>query len=574
MCRGCSRSSSTQRRLAEVRVAGLAALCRRRGCRALSRWPRRRAARRPARRAARARDRAAGLAGRAVRAHPRAVRRGRSGGALGPDRADDRADPRACSRRAVSSCAASCVPAAPGSIAAIADVLRQLRRRTLAKLRAQVAPVDAESYAAFLPRWHGLDQPRRGTLALRDAIGRLEGVALPFSELEQRILPARIADYHPRHARRARRGRRARVGRRRRARRPDGRVVLLRRERAHELAPAAQPIANHGPLHDAIARAPADRRCRRSSSASSRRRARRAPSWSPRCGISVWAGLVTNDTFAPLRSLAAPSARRANAHATFGGRWSLSPAGAGVAAQRAGLDVAGPTGTARPTRSRSGCSSAGASRAGKRRAPMTCPAGSPRSPTCSARWRTRAPCAAATSSRVSRARSTRGPARSIGCARRPAARPIVSTCSRPSIRRTRGAARCPGRSSRDPDARPARRVGATVVLVDGRLARVGRAQGQAASRPRGLPAETIELALAIGLPRLAVADSAGASCWIETIDGVGGRCVAVGTWPARGRRPHRLPRPRRARARAGRARPHRVGSPRARADEPEPTEPA
>src|SRR6185503_8693874 len=64
------------------------------------------------------------------------------------------------------------------------EVLRQLRRRTLAKLRAQVAPVGAAAFAAFLPRWHGLDQPRRGVGALRDAIGRLEGVALPFSELE------------------------------------------------------------------------------------------------------------------------------------------------------------------------------------------------------------------------------------------------------------------------------------------------------------------------------------------------------------------------------------------------------
>src|SRR5262249_54378182 len=37
----------------------------------------------------------------------------------------------------------------------------------------------------------------------------------------------------------------------------------------------------------------------------------------------VWAGVITNDTFAPLRSLAAPATRRASAHASFGGRWSL-----------------------------------------------------------------------------------------------------------------------------------------------------------------------------------------------------------------------------------------------------------
>src|SRR6185369_4762551 len=37
----------------------------------------------------------------------------------------------------------------------------------------------------------------------------------------------------------------------------------------------------------------------------------------------VWAGVVTNDTFAPLRSLSAPAGRRVSAHAAFGGRWSL-----------------------------------------------------------------------------------------------------------------------------------------------------------------------------------------------------------------------------------------------------------
>src|SRR6185369_14434783 len=37
----------------------------------------------------------------------------------------------------------------------------------------------------------------------------------------------------------------------------------------------------------------------------------------------VWAGVVTNDTFAPLRSLGAPAGRRVSGHAAFGGRWSL-----------------------------------------------------------------------------------------------------------------------------------------------------------------------------------------------------------------------------------------------------------
>ena len=123
------------------------------------------------------------------------------------------------------------------------EVLRQLRRRTLAKLRAQVAPVDAAAYAAFLPRWHGLDQPRRGALALRDVVARLEGAALPFSELEQRILPARIADYHPRMLDElGAAGDLVWVGAGALGTK-DGRVILLRRDRALALAPEPLPIA-------------------------------------------------------------------------------------------------------------------------------------------------------------------------------------------------------------------------------------------------------------------------------------------------------------------------------------------
>src|SRR6185436_12117022 len=132
------------------------------------------------------------------------------------------------------------------------EVLRQLRRRTLAKLRAQVAPVGAAAFAAFLPRWHGLDQPRRGVGALRDAIARLEGVALPFSELEARILPARILDYHPRMLDElGAAGELVWVGAGALGTR-DGRVILLRRDRARALAPEPAPLAQPGAVHEAI----------------------------------------------------------------------------------------------------------------------------------------------------------------------------------------------------------------------------------------------------------------------------------------------------------------------------------
>jgi len=77
------------------------------------------------------------------------------------------------------------------------DVLQQLRRRTLARLRREVEPLEARVLGIFLPRWQGVGSKRRGLDALLDAIESLQGLALPLSEWEREILPARIKDYRP-----------------------------------------------------------------------------------------------------------------------------------------------------------------------------------------------------------------------------------------------------------------------------------------------------------------------------------------------------------------------------------------
>jgi ATP-dependent Lhr-like helicase len=77
------------------------------------------------------------------------------------------------------------------------DVLQQLRRRTLAKLRREVEPLEARVLGVFLPRWQGVSSKRRGLDPLLDAIETLQGLALPLSEWEREILPARIKDYDP-----------------------------------------------------------------------------------------------------------------------------------------------------------------------------------------------------------------------------------------------------------------------------------------------------------------------------------------------------------------------------------------
>ncbi|MGK2852323.1 MAG: DEAD/DEAH box helicase, partial [Candidatus Limnocylindrales bacterium] len=90
------------------------------------------------------------------------------------------------------------------------DVLRQLRRRSLARLRREVEPVDPVAFARFLPAWQGVapvagpgadPAPFRGTAALErlaEVVDQLAGVAIPASVLERDVLPARIPGYQPR----------------------------------------------------------------------------------------------------------------------------------------------------------------------------------------------------------------------------------------------------------------------------------------------------------------------------------------------------------------------------------------
>jgi ATP-dependent helicase Lhr and Lhr-like helicase len=77
------------------------------------------------------------------------------------------------------------------------DVLRTLRRRSLAALRKEIEPVPPAALARFLPAWQQVGSSSRGTAALGSAIELLSGVALPASALERLVLPARVADYSP-----------------------------------------------------------------------------------------------------------------------------------------------------------------------------------------------------------------------------------------------------------------------------------------------------------------------------------------------------------------------------------------
>ncbi|NYG08082.1 ATP-dependent Lhr-like helicase [Phycicoccus badiiscoriae] len=78
-----------------------------------------------------------------------------------------------------------------------AEVLRLLRRRSLAALRAEVEPVPAVELARFLPQWQSVGGGLRGREGLVRAVEQLAGAVLPASAVESLVLPSRIVDYSP-----------------------------------------------------------------------------------------------------------------------------------------------------------------------------------------------------------------------------------------------------------------------------------------------------------------------------------------------------------------------------------------
>jgi len=221
------------------------------------------------------------------------------------------------------------------------EILRRIKRGTLERLRNEISPGGGDVLGRFLIDWHGIDAGRKGEARLDEVIDLLEGLPLSFAELERSILPARLPGYESRMLdERGAQGQLVWVGCRAIGEK-DGRVALYRRANiaalmdAPEIAPPegvvdpSEPAeASLGPVHRALLE---------------RLEARGASFFGELVqGIEVessddvfkalwelvWRGLVTNDTFAPLRALAQRPApgrrrgRRAPPSATAG-RWSL-----------------------------------------------------------------------------------------------------------------------------------------------------------------------------------------------------------------------------------------------------------
>ncbi|MEM1333009.1 MAG: DEAD/DEAH box helicase, partial [Actinomycetota bacterium] len=186
------------------------------------------------------------------------------------------------------------------------DVLRQLRRRSLAALRREVEPVEQEALARFLPAWHGVPAQRRGVEALVETLGVLSGAALVASTIETDVLPTRVKEYRPSMLDElCTAGELIWVGAGAVGAK-DGRVRLVFADQIGLLAPGwEERDAPDGALHEAIRTLLAERGASfwngiRAAAPGSTDEELLAALWD-----LVWAGEVTNDSLAPLRAVVA-----------------------------------------------------------------------------------------------------------------------------------------------------------------------------------------------------------------------------------------------------------------------------
>ena len=88
-------------------------------------------------------------------------------------------------------------PSGSGTEWCDAEVLRKLRRRSLARLRQEIEPVSHDAVARFLPAWQRVGGGLRGIDGVVAAIDQLAGCPVPASALEPLVLAARVRDYEP-----------------------------------------------------------------------------------------------------------------------------------------------------------------------------------------------------------------------------------------------------------------------------------------------------------------------------------------------------------------------------------------
>ena len=223
-----------------------------------------------------------------------------------------------------------------------AEVLRRLRRRSLAVLRKEAEPVPRPALARFLAAWQGVGphSPQGADLdALWRVVEQLQGAAVPASALETLVLPARLPGYHPGLLDQLCASGEVVWAGAGALGSGDGWVSLYLAEQAPLLAPEPLPV-ELAPLAARVRDVLAER------GALFFRELAGAVGGASDTELLlalwelVWAGMVTNDTLAPLRALlaggvtASPPRRRRGGPGlpsrlgppAGAGRWSLVPA--------------------------------------------------------------------------------------------------------------------------------------------------------------------------------------------------------------------------------------------------------
>ncbi len=197
------------------------------------------------------------------------------------------------------------------------EVLRRLRRASLAALRREVEPVDPRDLARFLPRWQGVDRhppSGAGVDRLRDVLVALQGVALPPEVWERDVLPRRTGAYSPAWLDQlCAAGEVVWIGAGALGR-SSGRVAMYFRDDLALLgAPPVKASPPEMPAHDLIRRRLDSGACFFSDllvDVDLAPEELQEALWD-----LVWAGEVTNDAFAPLRAPRLSLARQAAAQA-------------------------------------------------------------------------------------------------------------------------------------------------------------------------------------------------------------------------------------------------------------------
>jgi ATP-dependent Lhr-like helicase len=184
-----------------------------------------------------------------------------------------------------------------------AEVLRMLRRRSLAKLRKEVEPVPPEALARFLPQWQGVSGATgRGMDALLRAVEQLQGASVPASALETLVLPSRVPGYSPALLDELTASGEVLWAGQGLLPGHDGWVSLQLADTADLLLPP--PLVHPGtPLHEAVLDVLDGGQALFFRGLSDRVGSTDDSSLAAAVWDLVWAGLLTNDTLAPLRTV-------------------------------------------------------------------------------------------------------------------------------------------------------------------------------------------------------------------------------------------------------------------------------